>query len=190
MQYQRYLWLVQLFRSQWDNGRLLQTSPFRIVDPGFNAILLRSVKDLALLAEEEGLGLKDISGNSQRQFEKGTMAVEKLWSDNMEQYLCYDQISEKLIQNPSIAGILEAFGLLPPPKKTRIPAKHIARLSRKATFIIPSHDPSDSRFDAMRYWRGPVWIIVNFLIRDGLLQAGEKRYRPQNCNGQSSIYKK
>jgi hypothetical protein len=42
-QYDRYLWLVQHFRSLgWDNARLHDASPFRVVDPGFNAILIRS----------------------------------------------------------------------------------------------------------------------------------------------------
>ena len=54
-EYDRYLWLVQHFRHLgWDNTRLHDASPFRVVDPGFNAILLRSEKDLAWLAEQLG----------------------------------------------------------------------------------------------------------------------------------------
>src|SRR6218665_3840853 len=49
-QYDRYLYLVQLFRSLgWDNTKLHDASPFKVVDPGFNAILIRSATDLATL---------------------------------------------------------------------------------------------------------------------------------------------
>ena len=54
-QYDRYLWLVQHFRALgWDNARLHDASPFQVVDPGFNAILIRSCADLADLAEALG----------------------------------------------------------------------------------------------------------------------------------------
>jgi glycogen debranching enzyme len=39
--------------------------------------------------------------------------------------------------------------------------------------VVPSHDPADTRFDAKRYWRGPVWLVVNYMLADGLLRAGE-----------------
>ncbi len=30
----------------------------------------------------------------------------------------------------------------------------------------------DRRFDSRRYWRGPAWLIVNYLIADGLARIG------------------
>ncbi|MBU0781249.1 MAG: hypothetical protein KKC72_14545, partial [Alphaproteobacteria bacterium] len=37
-QYERYIYLVQLFRGlNWDNTKLHDASPFQVVDPGFNA---------------------------------------------------------------------------------------------------------------------------------------------------------
>jgi ABC-type cobalamin transport system ATPase subunit len=47
-QYDRYLWLVEHFRAlNWDTSKLHDASPFQVVDPGFNAILLRACADLA-----------------------------------------------------------------------------------------------------------------------------------------------
>ena len=59
-EYDRYLWLVQKFRSLgWDNAKLHEASAFKVVDPGFNAILIRSDEALAELAD--ALGLDDIA---------------------------------------------------------------------------------------------------------------------------------
>lgn len=30
-------------------------------------------------------------------------------------------------------------------------------------------------FDGLRYWRRPVWLIVNYMIADGLKRAGQTR---------------
>ena len=39
-------------------------------------------------------------------------------------------------------------------------------------FGVPSHDPGSRHFDPKRYWRGPVWPVVNSLIAMGLAEAG------------------
>ena len=53
-------------------------------------------------------------------------------------------------------------------------AKRIEALGNDAQFLVPSHDPSADGFDPGRYWRGPVWLIVNVMIVDGLQRAGQK----------------
>jgi glycogen debranching enzyme len=37
---------------------------------------------------------------------------------------------------------------------------------------VASHPPADPRFDGKRYGRGPVWLVANYLIADGLARAG------------------
>jgi glycogen debranching enzyme len=39
-------------------------------------------------------------------------------------------------------------------------------------FLVPSTDPTSRPFEPRRYWRGPVWLIVNWMIADGLLAYG------------------
>ncbi|TCD12296.1 amylo-alpha-1,6-glucosidase [Oricola cellulosilytica] len=169
-QYDRYLWLVEHFRGLgWDNAKLHDASPFQIVDPGFNAILLRSCTDLADLAE--ALGETAIAAENREFARRGLAGMESLWSSARGQYLCRDRTTGALVESASIGGLLAAFAAIPGGRARTIAAT-IETLAAKARFIVPSHNPDDPRFDARRYWRGPVWLIVNYMIADGLARAG------------------
>jgi len=171
-QYDRYLWLVEKFRSLgWDNSRLHDASPFQVIDPGFNAILIRSCADLADLADS--LGASDFAAANRARATTGIAALEALWSDSHGIYLCKDRTTGELISSASIGGLLPAFAAIPAERAAQI-ARTIKAWSGKVKFIVPSHDPSDPRFEAKRYWRGPVWLVTNYMIADGLAAIGEK----------------
>jgi glycogen debranching enzyme len=170
-QYDRYIWLVQHFRNlKWDNSKLHDASPFRIVDPGFNAILIRSCTALADLAD--ALGETVIAAENRAWAKKGVAALEKLWSDRHGQYLCLDRVTGKLIDSASSGGILAVFAGLPKARAQAI-AKRLEHIAQHSSYLVASHDPEDPRFDSRRYWRGPVWLVVNFMIADGLRSSGE-----------------
>ena len=170
-QYERYIWLIQKFRSLgWDNARLHDASPFQVVDPGFNAILIRSCSDLADLADQ--LDEPEIARQSRDYAARGVAAMEHLWSDAHSQYLCLDRTTGKLIESLSVGGLLAAFAAIPPERAAAI-ASRIKELGEVTDFLIPSHDPRAAEFDGLRYWRGPAWLIVNYMIADGLSRAGQ-----------------
>jgi hypothetical protein len=170
-QYDRYLWLVQHFRDLgWDNTRLHDASPFQVIDPGFNAILIRACADLADLAET--LGETGIATANRARAAAGLAAMEALWSDPHGQYLCKDRVTGELIDSASIGGLLPAFAAVPKARAHEI-ARTIERQSEAVGFIVPSHDPADPRFEAKRYWRGPAWLVTNYMIADGMKAIGE-----------------
>jgi len=170
-QYTRYIWLVQHFRALgWDNTQLHDASPFRLVDPGFNAILIRSCSDLADLADR--LDEPRIAAQSRAFAARGIAAMEGLWSDALGQYTCYDRAVGQAVDSASIGGLLAAFCALPD-ARARALAKRIHQLGKAARNLVPSHDPSAPGYDGTRYWRGPVWLIINTMIADGLRNAGQ-----------------
>ena len=167
-EYDRYLWLVQHFRSLgWDNARLHDASPFRVVDPGFNAILVRSDEALAELAS--AIGLDDIAAAARTRGAKARAAFPSLWSEDARQYRCLDRTTGDLVESNSVGGLLPAFAGLGDMERL---ADTIARRRSGVKFGVPSHDPDDPRFERRRYWRGPVWLIVNQMISDGLRRSG------------------
>lgn len=170
-QYKRYIWLVQKFRSLgWDNSKLHDASPFQIVDPGFNAILIRSCTDLAALAN--ALDAPEIAAEARAMAEKGIAALADLWSDAYGQYVCFDRRTGKLVDSPSIGGILASFAAIPSERAAALAAR-IETLAERCEYLVPSHDPASPIFDSLRYWRGPVWLIVNYMISDGMRAAGQ-----------------
>lgn len=170
-QYKRYIWLVQHFRGLgWDNTKLHDASPFQIEDPGFNGILIRSCADLAVLADL--LGEHEVAHRARAQVADGLAAMEELWSAAHGQYLCRDRTTGALVDSPSIGGLLAVFAPVPKARAAVI-ARRIETLGTRCDYLVPSHDPAAQGFDAKRYWRGPVWLIVNRMIADGLAHGGE-----------------
>ncbi len=169
--YDRYLWLVQHFRSLgWDSTRTHDASPFQIVDAGFNAILIRSCLETAELAE--ALGEPEIAARNRALAAKSLPALESLWSEAHQQYMPFDRVGGTLLDSVSIGGLIPVFAPIPDARAAAI-AKTIAAIGEHVRYLVPSHDPRDHRFDVKRYWRGPIWHVCNYLIVDGLEIAGQ-----------------
>ncbi len=169
-QYDRYLWLVQHFRALgWDSARTYAASPFRIVDPGLNAILIRSCLETAHLAD--ALGEPAIATRNRRWAARGLAGLEACWSEAAGQYLPLDRIAGRQVQSPSLGGLIPLFAPIPPDRAATL-GDTLRAIGERVRYLVPSHDPRDGNFDVRRYWRGPVWHVCNYLIVDGLRRAG------------------
>ena len=43
---------------------------------------------------------------------------------------------------------------------------------KNTKYCIPSFDSEHHKFNPIKYWRGPVWIIINYMIAEGLSNYG------------------
>ncbi len=169
--YQRFIHLVDLFRDVgWEPARMLAVSPFRVADIGTNAILLRAERDLLALAER--FGTKSERDEIAARIARLDAALGRLWRDDLGLYASMDLMTHQSIPIGTSAGFLPLFahhaGTRAATRATTL-ARWAARVSR----LVPSTDPDHASFEPKRYWRGPIWAVVNWMIADGFGAAGD-----------------
>ena len=170
LEYDRYLALVQHGRATgWDHAEIARTSPFKVADVGMSMILLRANRDLFALA---GLLVRDgseIAGWIAR----AEAGIGWLWDDRVQTWCSRDLLTGKHSGFVTSASFLSFYAGLTDPAKDAAMLGHFDRIARHVRYVMPSLDPADPGFQMIRYWRGPVWAVVNWMIGTGLTEAGE-----------------
>lgn len=169
--YDRYLKLVQFGREcGWDHAHITREGPFAVADPGITFILMRADKDLRALAaylKLDGAVLEIDHWN-----QSSAQAAEYLWSESLGAFAARDLRTDRHAAAISSVAFLSFYaGLVDPAREDRL-LPQLQRFLDATPFSLPSFDPSHHRFDRKRYWRGPVWAIVNFLVAKGLRERG------------------
>ena len=175
--YDIYLYLIYLYnRWNWNRATILEKSPFRVTDPMTNSILIRS--NLALIELAETLNeSQEIIEQLKRWAEITTMELDSLWDKQEKIYFAKDLVTGELIKIKTVSGLMPLFSTVIPQENADQLAHHIDLITKSGLvrYIVPSTFPSEtSCFEPDRYWRGPVWIITNELVAEGLNHYGYK----------------
>lgn len=175
LEYDRYLALVQFGRRlAWDHARIAQESPFRVADVGMSMILLRANRDLLALAED--LGHQQEANELKQLVARAETGLTWLWNEQLGAYCSRDIVTRASSNFITSASFLSFYAGLRDEARDRRLLEHLERMSRRVSYLVPSLDPDDPGFDSIRYWRGPVWFIVNFMIGVGLSEAGHSEW--------------
>lgn len=171
-EYQRFIHLVDTFRAAgWDPARMLAASPFRVADIGTNAILLRAERDLLALAAR--FGTKQDTAAIGGRIALKEAALPRLWNAAVDFYCCFDLLADAPIPVATSAGLLPLFARCATPAQVAAMTAQIAHWGTLAPHLVPSTDPAHPAFEPLRYWRGPIWAVVNWMIADGCDWAGD-----------------
>lgn len=163
--YDRYIWLVNLGRKlNWDDAAMLKENPFRVADPTMTFTLLRAQRDMLALGHELGRDVQEIE-DAILVLEAG---AETLWNDTLGAYDARDTRSGAWSGSLSNASFLSWYAGL----DVRDMHSAYAKVMRQVKYGVPSLDPANTEFDVKRYWRGPVWGVMNMLIGIGLVDMG------------------
>lgn len=163
--YDRYIWLVQFAKArQWDEAAIAADSPFRVADPTLTFTALRSARDLKLAATEIGKDAGEID-DWITQLEDGAAS---LWNDAIGAYDAKNLRTGNFAGSLSNASFLSWWGGITDDR----PKATVQRVLKSCHFALPSYDPTGPDFDALRYWRGPVWAVMNFMVAQGMAEQG------------------
>jgi hypothetical protein len=174
--YERFVSLIdQGRRLHWEPGALLERMPFLIQDVMFCSILYRADEDLralALILGEETREVDDWLARTRRAFDA------RFWNEARGIYFDYDARTHTPIPVSTCATFMPLFaGLASATQAERLVAEHLTNPAEYAPgadsrYRLPSAAKNEPDYSPRRYWCGPVWINMNWLIADGLRRYG------------------
>ena len=170
-EYDRYLYLIEF---QKENGfeprRVSAASPYRVIDIGTVSILHRATRELIGLCREFGFEAR--IPELERELARTKAAVGRCWSGEHRCFLNWDKISDAPLRERTTATLLPLFGLLADDGQAGEMASLIEEWLEASDFSLSSTHPESPRYEPQRYWRGPVWMHVNWMIAEGLRAYG------------------
>jgi hypothetical protein len=160
----------RLRRKHYDIDAILNHSLFIIEDLTFNSILIRANQHLVTIAKSIR---QEIPADLQLQMDKAPVALEELWDPYTQQYYSRYFITHKLLKEASIATLLPLYAGTVTQQRAETLVKMIEneKLFGPA-YPLPSTPLESPYFNPKRYWQGPTWINMNWLIIDGLRRYG------------------
>lgn len=173
-EYDCYLHLLEIAKAHnYDSGKITELSPFLVQDPLFNAILIKSNEALIQLYQIIGNNEDKIETLTSWQNKAKTRFDEKLFNHKENCYVYYDLRNNKQLVHATSSSFTALFAGIPSQKRA---AALVAKLTNdfggKDFFMCASYNPKSKNYNPVKYWRGPVWINLNWLIYRGLKRYG------------------
>jgi glycogen debranching enzyme len=175
-EYERFIYLIDVFRKlNYVPNELLVHSPFLAQDVLFNAILFRADEDLRALA----IGLGESTDEIDDWIRRMPLNFNaRFWDENTGLYYDFDARSGERILVNTASTFLPLFARLPSRVQAqRLIEEHLLNPVEYAPngevgHWVTTTAKTEATWEARRYWRGPVWIIMNWFIMEGLRRYG------------------
>ncbi len=174
--YTRFVHMINLGRQlRWEPKALLDQMPFLVQDIMYIAILHRADEDLAWLGARLGADTGEIDA-----WRAGTTAIfdQRFWDEKRGFYYDYDARAGRRIDMASYAPFTTLFAGLPSAAQAeRLVREHLLNPAEFAPggalkVGVPTIAANEPLFGPRRYWCGPVWVIINWIIGIGLRRYG------------------
>ena len=173
LDYRRYLALVQWLRARGYRPRPPSSAPFAYLDLPLNSILVVAEDDLAFLQEHMGVD----GGRARAAAASVRAALATMWDEDAGAYRERDLHGEEGVTD-TVADLFPLYAGVPDERQARrLVDEHLLSAERfgpspEAPWAVTTVARSSPAFDARNYWRGPVWINVNWFLIRGLERCG------------------
>jgi hypothetical protein len=176
--YARYIAIAQAYRSHGyaDDGPG-ERYPFLVECPAFNAIFAAAEHALAELAPVVGA---DPAPHRDRAARITEALVDRLFDPATGMFHARDLYTDQLSPARTIGGLVPLIlpGLPDDQVKALLIEACSARfgLAEQLSLPLPSYDLTAPDLDPVRYWRGPIWLNMNWLLWRGLREHDQPAF--------------
>ena len=157
----------------YDEARIREGCPFLVQDVLFNALLCRADQDLAQIAGVLG---EDPTPLEERAKKTARAINEKLWDEQHGIYLDFDLTTGRPLQVYVAPNLVPLYAAIPDERRAARMVNTLENtgfgLSDERLTPVPSYDRYGFAFFPTRYWRGPVWVNISWLLMRGLQRYG------------------
>jgi len=176
--YDRYLCLIEVMKkNNYDEEKIYKVIPFKIKDIAFNSILYAANKAMLEIAGILGENSDEVDSWIERTKKHYFEYFCPNASENPLHY-DYDLVGAKRIETRTAASLMPLCTDLLSQKHAKVLAswmKHSHMCKEDCAHdhpVITSISVDDIQFNPLNYWRGPVWININWMLYGGM-----KNYR-------------
>lgn len=173
-EYDHYLHIIDIAKEHnYDDKKIAELSPFLVQDPLFNTLLIKSNQSLINLYQIIGGNEDKIKQLKEWQTKSINSFNDKLYNADLGAYVYYDLRNEKYINQISSSSFAPLYAGIPSKEQAaNIVATMLDKFGGENRYLCASFDPESDRFNPKKYWRGPVWINMNWFLYYGLLDYG------------------
>ncbi|MDP2089466.1 MAG: trehalase family glycosidase [Flavobacteriaceae bacterium] len=170
-EYDHYLHIVEIAKKHnYNDQKIAELSPFLIQDPLFNSMLIKSNSSLIELYKIIGDNDDKIAQLQKWQEKSITSFNHKLFDPELGAYIHYDLRNEKPIRMVSSSSFAPLYAGIPSKEQAKeLVNTMLTKFGGKGMYLCASFDPTSEHYNPKKYWRGPVWINLNWLLYYGLL---------------------
>ncbi|TGV02874.1 MGH1-like glycoside hydrolase domain-containing protein [Flavivirga rizhaonensis] len=173
-EYDHYLHIIDIAKEHnYKDEKIAELSPFLVQDPLFNTMLIKSNESLIDLYQLIGDNQDKIAQLEKWQNQAIESFNNKLFDKELGAYIHYDLRNEKPLRFVSSSSFSPIYANIPSKEKAAILVKTMMdKFGNDHQYLCASFDPTSERFNPKKYWRGPVWVNLNWILYKGLIQYG------------------
>jgi glycogen debranching enzyme len=179
LDYRRYLALVNWLRERGYRPDPPSSAPFAYLDLPLNSVLAVAEEDLAWLQERisaEGRRARDAAARLRA-------ALGAMWDEDAGAYRERDLHGEAAVTR-TVADLFPLYAGVPDEARARrLVGEHLMAPDRfgPSPWAVTTVSRASPDFDPRNYWRGPIWINVNWFIIRGLERYGLRAEADHLC---------
>ena len=172
--YYNYLHLINIAKKyNYNDVEIAKHSPFLVQDPLFNAMLIKSNQALINLYKKIGNNQPKINQLKQWQSKSISSFNSKLFDNELNAYVHYDLRNEKPIRYISSSSFAPIFAGIPSKEQVeKLVNTMLSKFDGDNLYLCASFDPTHKKYNPIKYWRGPVWVNLNWMLYYGLKDYG------------------